>query len=435
VTRRRDSDFLPAALAVEETPASPAGRAVLWTVMALFVLGVAWSILGRVDIVAVAHGRIIPSGHSKPVQSLDRGTVAALYVREGQRVARGELLIELESDAARADVERLGNELADARRDVDRFTRLSAWAAGASGGEGPRQAAPSVDGLIRGQWQAFRARIQVLERESARHTQAREGAVRQTEKLAALLPILERRAANHKRLADDKLLPEQQYLETEQARLEVLHDLRAQRSRVAELAAALDESASRRRQVESEFRRDLLERLEEARRRAAALAQELRKARVRVEDLRIVAPVDGVVQQLGVHHVGAVVTPAQPLMVVVPLGERLEVEAVLENKDIGFVEAGQPVVVKVDTFPFTRYGAIDGQVTDLSRDAVDDERRGLVYKLRARMDRSSLQVEGRTLSLSPGMSVTVEAKTGQRRLIDYFLSPLLRYADESVRER
>jgi len=142
-----------------------------------------------------------------------------------------------------------------------------------------------------------------------------------------------------------------------------------------------------------------------------------------------------VVQQLAVHNIGAVVTPAQDLMVIVPQNGALEVEALLENKDIGFVEVGQSAEIKIDTFPFTRYGTIAGQVVDLSNDAVSDERRGLVYKMRVAMHRSEIDVNGRQVRLSPGMSVSVESKTGTRRMIEFFLSPLLRYADESVRER
>jgi hemolysin D len=163
--------------------------------------------------------------------------------------------------------------------------------------------------------------------------------------------------------------------------------------------------------------------------------QELIKARTRLRARTLVAPVAGVVQQLAVHSIGAIVTPAQQLMVIVPGNDRLEVEAMLENKDIGFVEVGQQAEIKVDTFPFTKYGTIEGEVLDLSNDAVADEAKGLVYKMRVSMKQDSLRVNGRQVTLSPGMTVTVESRTGTRRLIEFFLSPLLRYADESVRER
>ena len=135
------------------------------------------------------------------------------------------------------------------------------------------------------------------------------------------------------------------------------------------------------------------------------------------------------------HNVGAIVTPAQELMVIVPQDGALEIEAVLENKDIGFVEAGQQAEIKIDTFPFTRYGTIAGEIVDLSNDAVADERRGLVYKMRVLMKQSEIEVNGSSVTLSPGMTVSVESKTGTRKMIEFFLSPLLRYAQESARER
>lgn len=147
------------------------------------------------------------------------------------------------------------------------------------------------------------------------------------------------------------------------------------------------------------------------------------------------APVDGTVQQLAVHTVGGVVTPAQPLMVIVPKDNPIEVEAYVENKDIGFVNEGQEAVVKVETFPFTRYGTIAARVTHVSNDAVNDEKRGLVFPARVNLARATIQVENKRVNLSPGMAVTVEVKTAQRRVIEYFLSPLLQYSDESLRER
>ncbi len=178
-----------------------------------------------------------------------------------------------------------------------------------------------------------------------------------------------------------------------------------------------------------------MESLAEAERKAASLTQERVKADSRQRLMTLVAPVDGTVQQLAVHTVGGVVTEAQVLMVVVPTDEALEVDAFLENKDIGFVRAGQEAVVKIETFPFTRYGTVAATVAHVSDDAIADEKKGLIYSARARLARTSIRVDERMVNLSPGMAVTVEIKTGQRRVIEYFLSPLLQYQDESLRER
>jgi hemolysin D len=141
------------------------------------------------------------------------------------------------------------------------------------------------------------------------------------------------------------------------------------------------------------------------------------------------------VQQLAVRTVGGVVTPAQALMVIVPKDDALEVEAFLENKDIGFVDAGQEAEVKIETFPFTRYGTIPARLTHVSHDAINDEKRGLIYSTRAKLARATVQVEDKTVNLTAGMAVSLEVKTGKRRVIEYFLSPLLQRGSESLRER
>ncbi|WP_431686977.1 HlyD family type I secretion periplasmic adaptor subunit [Hahella sp. NBU794] len=173
----------------------------------------------------------------------------------------------------------------------------------------------------------------------------------------------------------------------------------------------------------------------EADTRAALLQEERIKAEQRSRQTRLTAPIDGTVQQLAVHTVGGVVTPAQELMLIVPEHSEMEVEALVLNKDIGFVQEGQSAEVKVDTFNFTKYGIIDAELVDLSDDAIQDENLGLVYKARLKLKQDGLTVENKYVRLSPGMSVTSEIKTGQRRLIEYFLSPLLRYKQESLGER
>jgi len=434
MSRTPDTAFLPAALEILEAPPSPVGRAVLWSILGFFTLAVAWASVSMVDVVAVAKGHIIPSGHSKKVQPLELGTVTAIHVSEGQTVSAGDVLIELDPSRPRADAARWLTEREAAGQEMRRLRRLHGWLQRhESVSDQTLQAGD--DPLLGQQWREFQGRIRVLERDQDRRRAELHSARQQLEKLKALLPIVTRRAKNQKALAEQKLLAEQQYLLTEQERLETFHELLAQRGRLAELDTAIDELDARIGAVESEFHREVLERLQEAERRLVVAEQEWIKADTRVKAQKIAAPVDGVVQQLAIHNVGAVVTPAQELMLIVPRGEALEVEAILENRDIGFVEVGQRVEVKIDTFPFTRYGTIGGEGIGLSTDAVTDAQKGLVYKMRVLMERSQIDVDGRRVNLGPGMATSVEAKTGTRRIIEYFLSPLLRYRDESVRER
>jgi hemolysin D len=433
MTTRVENAFLPAAIELERTPASPLGRTTMLVIIALFVLAVVWASLGHVDIVAVAPGTVIASGKSKTIQPLETGQVAAIEVEEGQRVAHGQVLVQLDDTIARAELHRLDAALADAARDIQRFETLLHWVSSAGA---VAESKPAVtDMQLRDTWNEHVARLDVLHREKDRLIAEKASAAAQTAKLAAILPIIERRSEDRRRLVDKQLLAENDYLETEQRRLETQHDLRSQRSHVTELDATIAELEARVEVQTSQFMRHVADELEKARRQHKALNQERIKAQARLAATTVRSPIDGTVQQLAVHHRGAVVTPAQALMVMVPSGESLEVEAALENKDIGFVEVGQRVEVKVDAFPFTRYGLIEGRVVGLSSDAVVDERKGMVFTMRVELDQSGIEVNGDMVSLSPGMTVSVEAMTGKRRLIEYVLSPLLRYRDESVRER
>jgi hemolysin D len=192
---------------------------------------------------------------------------------------------------------------------------------------------------------------------------------------------------------------------------------------------------AQRTELAAETRRITLDSITEGQQKAEALVQELLKASQRSKLMKLTSPVDGTVQQLAVHTVGGVVTPAQPMMSVVPSDNPLEVEAFIENKDIGFVKVNQAAEVKIETFQYTKYGTLDAKITSVSHDAINDEKRGLIYSARVKIDRSTMTIGGAEVNLSPGMAVTVEIKTGKRRVIDYFLSPLLQYGHESLTER
>lgn len=187
--------------------------------------------------------------------------------------------------------------------------------------------------------------------------------------------------------------------------------------------------------VVANFIRQTREQLLQAEQQLVQLQQDGVKLQSRSELLELRAPVDGTVQQLAVHTEGGVVTEAQPLLVVVPANDKLEIDAMVENKDIGFISVGQQAEVKVEAFPFTRYGILDGRVINMSLDAIADEKRGLLYQTRILLDQAWIGVEGKQVQLVPGMAVTVEIKTGKRRVIDYFLSPVLQYGSEGIRER
>lgn len=439
---RHETAFLPAALELQETAVSPAPRVAAWLLLALILGALGWATLGKIDVVATARGQLVPSDRSKTVQPTETATVTAIKVTEGQVVRAGQVLVELDTTPATADVVRLRAEWVTARLQTSRANALLR----AIEGDGTLLPLAAPDGadaarvavetrLLHGQAAEYQTKLARLDAEISR----REAELRSThevvEKLTQTVPIARQQAASYRTLWEEQGISKSQWLDREQQRIEQEQDLATQRSRVQELQASLLESTRQREALRAETKRTALDTLHEGERKAAAATQELVKARQRERLLRLTAPVDGTVQQLAIHTVGGVVTPAQPLMVVVPTDDPVEIEVFVENKDVGFVRAGQPAELKVETFPYTKFGTVPATVRHVSRDAVQDEKRGLVFTARLALARATIPVNGKTVRLTPGMAVTAEIKTHRRRVIEYFLSPLLQYATESFRER
>lgn len=443
--RRRHSaaeaEFLPAALALQETPVSPAPRVAMALLVLFALLAVAWGLVGEVDIVAAGHGRIVPGSRTKTIQPLEYGVVRRILVEEGQAVKAGQLLVELDASSAAADVDRVQGDLVAFRLQAERGRALlEAVRSGrpmalqpVAGADAARQAESSR--LHEGQLAEYRARLANFDAEIGKRGAELASNQALVHKLEQMLPLARRRADDYKALLAEDVVSQHQWLEREQQRIEQEGELANLRGRIHEGEAALRATRTQKEALQAETARIALDLVNDAQQKLASLEQDHIKAETRARQLRLVAPVDGVVQQLAVHTVGGVVTPAQPLMVVVPREPVVEVEAFLENKDIGFVTDGQRAEVKVEAFDYTRYGTVPARVQHVSGDAVQDEKLGLVYTMRVALERSTLRVEDKALPLSPGMAVVVEVKTGRRRLIEYFLSPLLQHVDESLHER
>jgi hemolysin D len=373
LTRGKDElAFLPAALEIVETPSSPLAGAIGATIISLFCLALGWASFGHVDIVASSPGKIIPSGRTKIIQPFETGVVSAIHVRDGQSVKAGEVLIELDPTMNEADVEHTKAVLSQKQAERDTIVATIG-------------------------------------------------------KLEATIPVLAEKVEVRKYLYDKALGSKLIYLTDYQELVGERQDLTIQKSKYREADAAV-----------------------------AAASQDVIKAERRTKLQMLTSPVDGVVQQLAVHTVGGVVTSAQSLLVVVPADTHLEIEAMVSNRDIGFVHVGQEAEIKIDTFNFTRYGLMHGRVLSVSQDAIardkpqdrindkgpgaessTSEPKGqeLVYAARISLDRTQMQVDENLVNLSPGMAVTVEIKTGARRIITYLLSPLLRYGHDSLHER
>jgi hemolysin D len=459
---RDDIAFLPAALEIVETPPSPTGRAIGATLVVLFCLALIWATVGHVDIVASASGKIVPSGRVKLIQPFETGVVRDIHIRDGESVKAGDVLIELDPTMTGAETEHIKNDLVAAQLDI---ARLRAALSDSDNPESefhpPAGASPALVNMEREflakQLEEHRAKIASLARQGAQKRAERETTAATIEKLEASAPLISERVDIRKYLADKQLGSRLTLLETQQQLTENEKDLVVQKSRLQEADAALAAIVETKAQTDAEYKRTLFGELAEAERKAGGFADDLAKAERRTKLQLLTAPVDGIVQQLAVHTIGGVVTPAQQLAVVVPADTTLEVEAMIPNKDIGFVHPGQEAQIKIDTFNFTRYGLLHGIVVSVSGDAIvrdnpqdrngGDKSKGtdvdssepkgqeFVYSARISLDRTHIVVDDRVANLAPGMAVTVEIKTGSRAVITYLLSPLLRYKHDSMRER
>lgn len=433
---RKELEFLPAALEIIETPPSPIGRLIVWIIVSFFIIALAWSYFGHVDEVAVAPGKVIPSGHTKAVQAEDKGIVRKINVSDGSRVKAGDVLIELDTVLSEADMERYRKERDFFKLDMSRlYAERDGKDFVAQSDILPKEEVLLQEELSRSRRREFNSRRSSLEQQILGAKASLDNAAKQYEKYSSMLPIAAEQMKRTKELVSDgsiTLFEHQKYV---QQSIEVKQNMLSQRAEVERNRHAVREAEMELKRVEDEWFSEINSRIVEDERQLKSVEEELIKAKEKYRLSRISAPIDGTVQQLDVHTEGAVVQPAQTLMLIVPDNTGLEFEVWLENKDIGFVFKGQPAEVKVDTFGFQRYGTLKAIVKTVAKDAKEDDKRGLIYQVYLVSSQDSYLIDGREVSLLPGMSVSGEIKIRKKRIIEYFFDTFRKYTNEGLRER
>jgi hemolysin D len=458
---RNEAAFLPAALEIVETPVSPVGRAVAATIIAIFCIGLAWASFGRIDIVASAPGKIIPSEGTKVIQPFEIGIVRAIHIRDGQTVRAGDVLIELDPRINESERDHLQADLTAAQLEIARLRAalsnldnpLEAFHPPA--GAPPAQVVMQQSYLTK-QTAEYRAKIDALKRQQDQKEAEQDTIQATIDKLLTIIPILQERVDIRKASSDREYTSKFQYLEVTQLLVEQQQELIVQKNHQREARASVAALVEARRQAIAEFDRTLFGQLAEAERKADGLIHDVAKSQQKINAQYLTAPISGTVQQLAIHTVGGVVTPAQVLLALVPSDSPLEIEATISNRDVGFVQPKQRAEIKVDTFNFTKYGLLRGEVLSVSQDAIvrdkpadragekssgadstSSEPKGqdLSFAARISLDRSQMKIDDKLINLTPGMAVTVEIKTGSRSVLNYLLSPLIRYGHDGLRER
>lgn len=439
---RLQYEFLPAAEEIVETPAAPLGALVVWLVALLLIVALAWSYFGRIDIVAVANGKISTEGSTKIIQPAVSGVVTGINVHEGQRVKKGETLLALDKTTAEKDVATANQSLNAARVERDILRRL------AVGGNTDeiinnadlpdetkamlRQFAGSQTALSAARQQAVNGTISNYQQQLQFNQQAKNQLETNAQNLKNRKAEIEKQLPNANPV--DKLRLQNELSNIDQRITSADSAVLGQNQQLLQSQSALTQAQNQSQTQTAETNSAFNNQIITAEKRIIELENNLVKARQVLAQTTITAPVDGTVLSLTVKTIGGVVNAGQQLAQIVPEKVLLYVDAALDNQDIGFVKPGQRAVVKVATYPFQRYGYLEGTVENISPDAIQDDKKGLIYKAKIKLndDKSSKQNQ---LKLLPGMSVSAEITTGQRRIIEFFLDPLMTKADESLKVR
>ncbi|MGM9539754.1 HlyD family type I secretion periplasmic adaptor subunit [Anaerovibrio sp.] len=433
----QEREFFPPVLEMMAKPPAPAARKLLWVLIALLIAAVLWLCFGHVDEVAVAEGKVIPSGEAKVVQAEDKGVIRNILVVEGQYVHKGDLLVELDTTMTQADLDNLRHRAAYYEADIK---RLLAEQSG-SGFE------LAEDSFLEGQDRLFQqnlyssrmAHYRSRLAEATYNLRQQEAALDAErsgyEKLSRLYVIAREKNDRVMKLADENAISTFTVLEYQAKAVELEEDLRGQAHKIEKAAWSARQARQQLEELRAEHDKEITAMLVESRRQLASCQEELKKAEEKKRLSMLCAPIDGRIAHLGVHTVGGVVTPAQALMEVVPESAKLEVEAWVQNRDIGFVQVGQPAEVKIEAFSFQKYGTLHGSVESISPDAMEDKDKGRRYRVVIELEEPQFQLRDRTADIASGMTASAEIKIRQKRIIEFFLDPFRQYRSEALRER
>ena len=462
-----DREFLAPALEILETPPSPVHVAFLWIICAFVLAALVWAYLGRVDIVAAAQGKLQPTGRVKVVEPMETGRVEDIRVANGSLVKAGDILVELDRSTAEAEAEGARAELASTRAEILR-REAALVAAEAHRVDSP----PKIDwpddvapALRERELRVLAADFAQLAANQASFVAEEAQKAAERDKLAEtiatqknLVATLKERVDMRTKLVEAKAGAKAAVIDaTETLQYQITQQAK-QEQELAALSAGIEVVARDADKAVQAFVADDAEKLEDAERRVEDVEQRLAKAQAELDRLTLRAPIAGRVQSSIITNAGQVVASGQEIMRIVPETSGLEIEAYVRNRDIGFVSVGQEAAVKVEFFPFTRYGVIKAHVVRIARDAIPEPDAGaiegdparvsaaegfaggertqnLVFPVVLKPDDASITVDGVAEPLTSGMAVTVELKTGARRMLEYLFAPLVEVASKAMRER
>ena len=437
--KEAETEFLPAILEVIETPPSPTGRLIMWTMLFILVVAFVWSVFGHINEVAVAPGKVIPTGQVKTIQVKNKSIVKEIHVKEGQHVEKGDTLVVMDPTSTDADYDSLNKRAAYYALDIQRLE------AELNGTSFSPKSDPNLELKdITAEQSLYQSRVSQhrAEMEAAANAVNQKQAALNAErvnlnKYDEMLEIAREKERRLIELTKENAISEFQLFEQTSQRINYEKTAAAQLDLINRAEAELSEAQAKLSNLDAAYKKDVMASLVESRKQYYALTEESKKADENQRLFTVVAPCSGTVYNLAVHTEGGVVTDAQPLMVIVPDGVELEFEVWAENKDIGFIKEGQEAEVKVATFNFQKFGMLTAYVDEISADSNSDKsdpEKNKRFRLLLKLDENTLK-ENPDIHINPGMEVTAEIKIKEKRIIEFFLDPFRRYTHEALRER
>lgn len=438
--REKETEFLPAILEVTETPPSPTGRLVMWSILVLIVVALTWSFIGHINEVAVAAGKVIPSGQIKTIQVKNKGIIKEINVEEGQVVQEGDTLVVLDPTTTTADYDSLRKRAAYYKLDIQRLTAeltQQPFTPEEDPDLEPHDLAAEM-ALYQSRTSDYRTQRQSREDVIAQRVAKLQATQASYEKYAEVLAIAQEKEARLIELSEQNAISQFQLLEQQRETIEYAKNAQSELDSLNSIRAEIAEAQQNLANVDAAYHKEIMTALVESKKEYYSIIESIKKAE---EDARlsvIYAPISGRVYNLAVHTLGGIVTDAQSLMQIVPEDAKLEFEVYADNKDIGFIKIGQEAEVKVETFNFQKFGMYKAEVQEISADAVNepnDQVKHMKYKLILDPTSNDINVYGQPAKLEVGMNVSAEIKIKEKRIIDFFLDPFRRYTSEALRER
>ncbi len=425
--------FKPHLAEIEDNPVSPLGRKILWTIVLFMIVAVIWLFIGKTDVVVSARAEVIPIGNVKVLQSLSGGAIKKIYIKEGDAIKKGDPLIEIDPSVEESNI---GSKKANAALlslEVQKLQSLIDGSSFTPSSSGDIATARLVMGMYKSEKESLESELLQLD-EQIRQTQEQISAIESDKQRANEMYRMGMAEERRMKSVLD-IIAKNDYHKVKKENAGYRNDMNRKSHEIAGLQNKLSELRMKKISVSKDFKNRLYTALTQKIKELTALRSEVETIAFKKQKQVISSPVDGVVAKLAINTLGGVVSPAEKLMTIIPKGVPMQIKATVENKDIGFIKEGMDVAVKIDTFDYQKYGLFAAKVEKISPNAIQDKKLGLVYEVLIKPETTFLEVDGEKRYLTPGMSATAELKVGERRIIEFFIYPLIKYYKEGISVR